>query len=50
MLICAEAGVEVRDAQGRELLVLDHSARRTPVAAPRSLIDHALEIRRRLPL
>ncbi len=50
MLVCAEAGVEVRDAQGRDLLVLDHSARRTPVAAPRSLIDHALDVRRRLPL
>ena len=50
MLICAEAGVEVRDAQGRELLVLAHSARRTPVAAPRSLIDRALDVRRRLPL
>lgn len=49
MLICAEAGVEVRDALGRDLVVLDHDARRTPVAAPSSLIERALEVRRRLP-
>lgn len=48
-LICAEAGVEVRDAQGRDLLVLDHAARRTPVAAPPGLIDRAIDVRRRLP-
>jgi len=50
MLVCAEAGVEVRDAQGRELLVLDHAARRTPVAAPATIMDRALDLRRRLPL
>ena len=32
VLVCAEAGVEVVDAQGRDLCVLDRSARRTPVA------------------
>ncbi len=31
-LICAEAGVPVADALGRDLLVLDHATRRTPVA------------------
>jgi myo-inositol-1(or 4)-monophosphatase len=32
-LICAEAGASVADAKGRDLAVLDHAARRTPVAA-----------------
>ncbi|MBW3627007.1 MAG: hypothetical protein KY412_05300, partial [Actinobacteria bacterium] len=33
LLVCREAGVEVVDAEGRELVTLDHAARRTPVAA-----------------
>lgn len=33
LLVCGEAGVEVVDAEGRQLVVLDHAARRTPVAA-----------------
>ncbi|MEQ1874601.1 MAG: inositol monophosphatase [Ilumatobacteraceae bacterium] len=33
VLICREAGVEVADLHGRELSVLDHSARRTLIAA-----------------
>jgi fructose-1,6-bisphosphatase/inositol monophosphatase family enzyme len=33
LLICAEAGAVVTDAEGRELVVLEHGARRTPVAA-----------------
>jgi fructose-1,6-bisphosphatase/inositol monophosphatase family enzyme len=33
LLVCQEAGAEVVDAQGRSLVVLDHGARRTPVAA-----------------
>lgn len=33
MLICEEAGAHVTDASGRELVVLAHEARRTPVAA-----------------
>lgn len=32
-LICTEAGAVVADAHGRDLLVLEHDARRTPVAA-----------------
>lgn len=32
-LICTEAGAVVVDALGRDLAVLDHAARRTPVAA-----------------
>ena len=33
MLVCQEAGAVVIDALGRDLVVLDHGARRTPVAA-----------------
>ena len=46
-LICAEAGVRVVDAAGRDLVVLDHAARRTPVAAATpELLDALLAIRR----
>jgi myo-inositol-1(or 4)-monophosphatase len=33
LLVCREAGAVVADAFGRELVVLEHDARRTPVAA-----------------
>jgi fructose-1,6-bisphosphatase/inositol monophosphatase family enzyme len=33
MLVCTEAGAVVGESQGRELVTLDHTARRTPVAA-----------------
>ena len=33
MLVCLEAGAAVVDAEGRDLIVLDHGDRRTPVAA-----------------
>ncbi len=33
MLICTESGAVVAESLGRELVVLDHEARRTPVAA-----------------
>lgn len=33
LLVCTEAGAAVGDAAGRELAVLEHGARRTPVAA-----------------
>lgn len=49
-LICQEVGVRVEDAQGRELIVLDHAARRTPVAAPNGIFDLALATRHKLPL
>ena len=40
MLVCAEVGVEMEDAAGRELVVLDHEARRSPRAAtPGMLAD-----------
>lgn len=48
-LVCREVGVEVRDARGRELIVLDHAARRTPVAAHRAWIERALDVRATLP-
>jgi fructose-1,6-bisphosphatase/inositol monophosphatase family enzyme len=32
-LICQEAGALIADAEDRELVVLDHDARRTPIAA-----------------
>ena len=47
-LVCAEAGAVVADAEGRELTVLDHAARRTPVAAGTSeLLEDLLVARRR---
>ena len=40
LLVCQEAGAVVVDAAGRDLVVLDHDARRTPVAAASvSLLD-----------
>jgi fructose-1,6-bisphosphatase/inositol monophosphatase family enzyme len=47
MLVCAEAGAVVADATGADLVVLDHGARRTPVAAATAaLLDEALAARR----
>ncbi len=47
MLVCTEAGASVVDAQGRDLVVLDHDARRTPVAAGNgALLDEVLAARR----
>jgi myo-inositol-1(or 4)-monophosphatase len=46
MLICQEAGAVMADAQGRDLVVLEHDARRTPVAAgSASLLDELLVAR-----
>jgi fructose-1,6-bisphosphatase/inositol monophosphatase family enzyme len=46
VLICQEAGAQVVDAFGRELIVLDPSARRTPVAAATTeLLDQLLAAR-----
>jgi fructose-1,6-bisphosphatase/inositol monophosphatase family enzyme len=33
LLVCREAGAQVVDADGRELVTTDHGARRTPIAA-----------------
>ncbi|HEX4822019.1 MAG TPA: inositol monophosphatase [Acidimicrobiales bacterium] len=49
MLVCREAGAVVADAQGRELVTLEYTDRRTPVAAgTTALLDEALAARRRL--
>ena len=46
VLICREVGAHVRDAEGRELIVLDPTARRTPVAAGTDvLLDQLLVAR-----
>ena len=46
MLVCTEAGAVVADAEGRDLVVLDHAARRTPVAAATpALMDEILAAR-----
>ena len=48
-LVCREAGVPVADAFGRDLVALDHNARRTPVAAATPELFAALgEARRTL--
>jgi myo-inositol-1(or 4)-monophosphatase len=46
MLVCIEAGAPVVDARGRELTVIDHADRRTPVAAAtQPLLDELLAAR-----
>ena len=45
MLICREVGVDVVDARARDLLVLDHAVRRTPIAAPGVLLDELVAAR-----
>ena len=47
VLVCREAGAVCEDAFGRELYVLDHSARRTPVAAATATLGAALIALRR---
>jgi fructose-1,6-bisphosphatase/inositol monophosphatase family enzyme len=47
LLICAEAGAVVADAYGRDLIVLDPTTRRTPVAAGTpALLKQLLAVRR----
>jgi fructose-1,6-bisphosphatase/inositol monophosphatase family enzyme len=47
LLVCAEAGVPLVDAFGRDLLELDHAVRRTPVAAATAaLADELIGARR----
>ena len=51
VLICREAGAAVEDAARRPLFVLDHAARRTPVAAAtESLLGRLLEARGTWPI
>ena len=42
LLVCREAGVRVDDARGRDLVVVDHDARRTPIAAAGDALGDAL--------
>jgi myo-inositol-1(or 4)-monophosphatase len=50
LLVCREAGVEVVDSEDRELVTIDHVARRTPVAAATAgLLEQALAARRGFP-
>lgn len=47
LLVCQEAGAVVSDAEGRELVTIEHAARRTPVAAATpALLEQALERRK----
>jgi fructose-1,6-bisphosphatase/inositol monophosphatase family enzyme len=47
MLVCTEAGGVVMDAGGRSLVVLDHDARRTPIAAGNPVLLAAVADARR---
>lgn len=48
-LVCREAGAFVADAEGRDLVTLEHTDRRTPVAAAtQPLLDEAVAARRTL--
>lgn len=48
-LVCSEAGAAVTDAFGRDLVTVDHGARRTPVAAATpTLLDALVTARRRV--
>lgn len=50
MLVLSEAGASIADAHGRDLLVIDHAARRTPVsAATPELFEVLLAARQRQP-
>lgn len=49
MLVCLEAGACVADAEDRDLVTLEYTDRRTPVAAgTQSLLDEAIAARRTL--
>ena len=45
LLVCREVGVAAADADGRDLTVIDHEARRSPVAAPAALLPQLLALR-----
>ncbi len=46
LLVCREVGIEVVDAFGRDLVVIDHAARRSPIAAGGTLLAQLVESRR----
>ena len=43
LLVCREAGVDVVDGTGRDLVTIEHSARRAPVAATPQLLKDILD-------
>ena len=45
LLVCSECGVDMHDALGRDLTLLDHDGRRAPVAAPPPLAAELLRAR-----
>lgn len=46
LLVCQEAGAAIVDAEGRDLIVVEHAARRTPVAAATpALLDELVAAR-----
>jgi fructose-1,6-bisphosphatase/inositol monophosphatase family enzyme len=46
LLVCREAGARMVDAEGRDLVVVDHAARRTPIAASTpALLDELVSAR-----
>jgi fructose-1,6-bisphosphatase/inositol monophosphatase family enzyme len=47
LLVCREAGVELVDGDGEDLVVLDHGARRAPVAGATPELTAALVDARR---
>jgi fructose-1,6-bisphosphatase/inositol monophosphatase family enzyme len=50
-LVCLEAGAVVADARGRELVAIDHSVRRAPVAAATpALLSSLVRARALLPV
>ena len=48
LLVCTEAGVGVVDGVGRQLVTIDHAARRAPIAAPPRLLTDLLDAYGRL--
>ena len=43
LLVCREAGVDVVDGAGRDLVIIEHAARRAPVAATPQLLQDVLD-------
>ena len=48
LLVCREVGVGVVDGVGRQLVTIDHAARRAPVAAPPRLLTDLMDAYGRL--
>ena len=48
LLVCTEVGIEMRDGLGRDLVVMDHQARRCPVAARPPLLALLLDAHAKL--